>query len=106
MDSSQENNHEPIENPNNKRTIGRPKTSWVWEFFDFDIRNNEQWAVCKLNRMDTNIPCKKEYKTGGSTKNCIEHLLNKHGLFPNGKKEDSQARIYFGIMMSIHLKFY
>ena len=32
-------------NPNNKRTIGRPKTSWVWEFFDFEIRNNDGQCV-------------------------------------------------------------
>ena len=36
--------------------------------------------------MDTNIPCKKEYKTGSSTKNCIEHLSSKHELLPGGQK--------------------
>ena len=59
MDSSQENNHEPIENPNNKRTIGRPKTSWVWEFFDFEIRNNEQWQCVNLIEWIQIFPAKK-----------------------------------------------
>lgn len=86
MNSSQEDHHEPLENPNNNKKIGRPKTSWVWEFFDSEIRNNEQWAVCKLNIMDTNTPCKKAYKTGGSTKNCIDHLTNKHELHSNGQQ--------------------
>jgi len=81
MDSSH-----ALENPNNiKKNNGRPKTSWVWEFFDSDLRGSEQYAICKLNKMDTNNPCKKLYKTGGSTKNCIEHLTNKHGLLPNGQ---------------------
>ena len=92
MDGLQENHNEPLENPNNNKK-GRPRASWVWEFFDLEIRNNEKWAICKLNIMDTNIPCKKEYKTGGSTKNCIEHLINKHELLPNG--QDSQVIIYF-----------
>ena len=84
MDNLQENLNEPLENPNSIKRTGRPKTSWVWEFFDPEVRNNEQWAICKLNKMGTNIPCKKKYKTGGSTKNCIEHLSNKHELYQNG----------------------
>jgi hypothetical protein len=71
---------------NTKKVAGRLKTSWVWEFLDSELRNGEQWAICKLNTMDTNIPCKKEYKTGGSTKHCIDHLLNKHELLPNDQK--------------------
>lgn len=81
----EENQSEPLENPNNIKK--RQKTSWVWEFFTSEIRNGEQWATCKLNKANTNIPCKKEYKTGGSTKNCIDHLSNKHGLLPDGQKK-------------------
>ena len=81
MDSSH-----ALEDPNNvKKNTARPKTSWVWEFFDSELRGGEQYAICKLNKMDTNNPCKKLYKTGGSTKNCIEHLTNKHGLLPKGQ---------------------
>jgi hypothetical protein len=86
MDSSHENNNELLEEPSNiKNTTGRPKTSWIWEFFDLELCNGERWAICKLNMMGTNTPCKKEYKTGGSTKNCSDYLLNKHELLPNGQ---------------------
>ena len=86
MDSLHEDHVGLLENPDDIKTTGRQKTSWVWEFFDSQLRNGEQWAVCKLNIMGTNIPCKKEYKTGGSTKNCIEHLSSKHELLPGGQK--------------------
>ena len=97
------NLNEPLENPNNniKENNKRQKTSWIWEFFDSEIRNGEHFAVCKLKIMDTDIPCKKEYKTSGSTKNCIEHLSNKHGLFPSGQNDikdaskNSQVLIYY-----------
>jgi len=52
-----------LENPNNIKK-GRLKSSWVWEFFDSELRSGEQWAICKLNIMGTNDPCRKEYKTG------------------------------------------
>jgi hypothetical protein len=91
MDSSHEDYNR---NPSDiKRTVGRPKTSWVWEFFESELRDGERWAICKLNNMDTGTPCKIEYKTGGSTKNCIDHLLNKHDLLPNGQK--AQVKIIF-----------
>ena len=78
-----ESHNEQLENPSSIRNTGRPKTSWIWEFFDLEFRNGEKWAICKLNIMGTNTPCKKEYKTGGSTKNCIDHLSNKHELLSN-----------------------
>lgn len=78
-----------------RRTLGRPKSSWVWEFFDLVDRDGVKWAVCKLDKPGEDTPCKKEYKTGGSTKNCIEHLLNKHGLSKDGKE----------IQVIIYLKF-
>lgn len=31
--------------------------------------------------MDSDIPCKKEYKMSGSTKNYIEYLANKYQLY-------------------------
>ncbi|RIA82143.1 hypothetical protein C1645_835845 [Glomus cerebriforme] len=78
-----ENLNELLENPNDiKRTTNkREKTSWVWRYFDIEICNSEQFAICNLEIMGINILCKKEYKTGGSTKNCIEHLTNTHELF-------------------------
>lgn len=89
MESSHETHNEPLENPNYiSKNTGKQKKSWVWEFFDSEIRNGEQWAICKLNIMGTNNPCEKEYKTGGSTKNCIEHLSNKHELFADGQKKN------------------
>ncbi|CAB5336553.1 unnamed protein product [Rhizophagus irregularis] len=33
MDSLQKNLNEPLENPKSIKKAGRPKTSWVWEFF-------------------------------------------------------------------------
>ena len=90
MDSSH-----ALENPNDINKYGRPKTSWVWEFFDSELRNGEQLAICKLNMTGTNNPCKKVYKTGGSTKNCSDHLMNKHGLLPNGQKTTIQVIILF-----------
>ncbi|RGB33930.1 hypothetical protein C1646_172079 [Rhizophagus diaphanus] len=72
---------------NRRRTIGRPKSSWIWEFFDSEIRDGDKWAICKLDKIGTDIPCKKEYKTCGSTKNCIDHLLNKHDLCKDGQKK-------------------
>lgn len=84
----EENLNELLENPNNiKGNNKRQKTSWVWKFFDSEIRNGEQFAVCKLKIMDTDIPCNKEYKTYGSTKNCIDHLSSKHRLFPSGQED-------------------
>jgi hypothetical protein len=71
-----------------KRSIGRPKSSWIWKYFDSEIRNDHKWAICKLDKLGTDIPCKKEYKTGGFTKNCIDHLLNKHNLCNDGPKCD------------------
>ncbi|CAB4402737.1 unnamed protein product [Rhizophagus irregularis] len=75
---------------NRRRTIGRPKSSWIWEFFDSEIRDGDKWAICKLDKIGTDIPCKKEYKTCGSTKNCIDHLLNKHDLCKDGQKNNQQ----------------
>ena len=72
------NSSHALENPN-KNT----KTNWIWEFFDSELRNGEQYAICKLNIMSTVNSYKKAYKTGGSTKNCIEHLTNKHKLLLN-----------------------
>ena len=77
------NSSHALKNPN--KNTKRTKTSWIWEFFDSKLRSGEQYAICKLNIMDTINPCKKAYKTGGSTKNCIEHLTNKHGLLLNGQ---------------------
>ena len=55
--------------------------------FDSEDRDGVKWAICKLDKSGTETPCKKEYKTGGSTKNCIDHLLHKHGFSKNGSKE-------------------
>lgn len=52
------------------------------------LTQNYKWAICKLDKLGTDISCKKEYKTGGSTKNCIDHLLNKHNLCSDGPKDD------------------
>jgi hypothetical protein len=82
---------------NRRRSIGRPKSSWIWEFFDSEIRDGDKWAICKLDKIGTDIPCKKEYKTCGSTKNCIDHLLNKHDLCKDGQK-NNQVIIYFEII--------
>ena len=102
----EENLNEPLENPNDiKRTNKREKTSWVWKYFKTEIRNGEQVAICNLNIMDTNIPCKKEYKTNGSTKNCIDHLSNKHELFPDGQNNISKVIIYFNSIIYF-LKFF
>src|SRR4051812_21157336 len=88
MDNSQEpvgNSNPPVDR---RRSIGRPKSSWIWKYFDSEIRDDYKWAICKLDKLGTDIPCKKEYKTGGSTKNCIDHLLNKHNLCSDGSKDD------------------
>ncbi|PKC53488.1 hypothetical protein RhiirA1_404289, partial [Rhizophagus irregularis] len=86
---------EPVGNSNplvdRRRSIGRPKSSWIWKYFDSEIRDDYKWAICKLDKLGTDIPCKKEYKTGGSTKNCIDHLLNKHNLCSDGSKDDQQT---------------
>ncbi|CAB4473185.1 unnamed protein product [Rhizophagus irregularis] len=69
MDNSQEpvgNSNPPVDR---RRLIGRPKS----------------------NKFGTDIPCKKEYKTDGSTKNCIDHLLNKHNLCSDGSKDNQQT---------------
>ncbi|CAB4446263.1 unnamed protein product [Rhizophagus irregularis] len=91
MDNSQEpvgNSNPPVDR---RRSIGRPKSSWIWKYFDSEIRDDYKWAICKLDKLGTDIPCKKEYKTGGSTKNCIDHLLNKHNLCSDGSKDDQQT---------------
>jgi hypothetical protein len=88
-----DNLQEPLENSDTSLTSGNRRKSfkkapsWIWEFFDLEIRDNCKWAICKLDKMGTDIPCKKEYKTGGSTKNCIDHLLNKHNLSKDGQKK-------------------
>jgi hypothetical protein len=88
MDNSQESVGNSNTRDDRRRSIGRQKSSWIWNYFDSEIRNDYKWAICKLDKLGTDIPCKKEYKTGGSTKNCIDHLLNKHNLCKDGPKDD------------------
>ena len=76
-----------IQNNRRRRTIERVKKSWIWEFFTSEDRDGVKWAVCKLDKIGTDTPCNKQYKTGGSTKNCIDHLLNKHQISKDGVKE-------------------
>lgn len=67
----------------------------MWKYFNTEIRNGEQFAICNLKIMGTNIPCKKEYKTNGSTKNCIDHLTSKHEFSPDRQNNISKVIIYF-----------
>ncbi|GBC11564.2 hypothetical protein GLOIN_2v1482909 [Rhizophagus irregularis DAOM 181602=DAOM 197198] len=38
---------------NRRRTIGRPKSSWIWEFFNSEIRDGDKWVICKLDKIGT-----------------------------------------------------
>ncbi|CAG8755649.1 uncharacterized protein OCT59_025393 [Rhizophagus irregularis] len=40
---------------NRRRTIGRPKSSWIWEFFNSEIRDGDKWVICKLDKIGTQI---------------------------------------------------
>ncbi|PKY42312.1 hypothetical protein RhiirA4_456078 [Rhizophagus irregularis] len=75
---------EPVGNSNTpvdrRQSIGRPKYSWIWKYFDSEIRDDYKWAICKLDKL------------GGSTnKNCIDHLLNKHNLCSDEPKDDQKT---------------
>ncbi|CAG8620691.1 6588_t:CDS:2 [Paraglomus occultum] len=60
----------------------RPKTSWVWPYFDVKtLPDGEPLACCKS--------CGKTFKHGGSTSNLINHLAKTHKLFPPKMKRAS-----------------
>ncbi|CAI2182246.1 2093_t:CDS:2 [Funneliformis geosporum] len=52
----------------------RPKTSWVWPYFEVKtLQDGESVATCTL--------CNKTFKHGGSTSNLINHLAKTHKVF-------------------------
>ncbi|PKB92863.1 hypothetical protein RhiirA5_443121, partial [Rhizophagus irregularis] len=68
----------------------KPKTSWVWAYWDEEIREVKgvlrQVIVCKVIDTANQIPCRKTYiKSSGSISNAINHLRNKHDITKNGK---------------------
>ncbi|CAB4397849.1 unnamed protein product [Rhizophagus irregularis] len=52
----------------------RPKTSWVWPYFEVKtLQDGESVATCNI--------CNKTFKHGGSTSNLINHLAKTHKVF-------------------------
>lgn len=70
-----------------KKKGGSHKRSWVWQWFESD----ETGAICQVEVAIGQV-CNKYYKNGCSTGNLINHLINKHNLTEETKKEDFVVR--------------
>ena len=66
---------------------GSQKKSWVWNWFE----TNETGAICQVE-ITAGVFCNKHYKNENSTGNLINHLINKHHIIEETKKQDLVVR--------------
>jgi BED zinc finger len=80
--------NEEQSNSSNKKRGGSYKKSWVWDWFKTDENGIH---ICQVEVFDGQI-CNRQYKTGSSTSNLINHLTNKHQINDKMKKKDFVVR--------------